>query len=490
MFFRIRFFMVNFKIIKVLSLSLFLSCLSVSQAHSGIYEWITNVEAKNGLYQWVSGFFRSKPETEVEGVVVKSRQNFKPFVSKKSTVKSLGTFRLMPGDTLKISFFEQISLTGKGQKGGGPHDPQLRSFYERKDLSGQYKVTEAGQLIIPVLGALNVEGKDLPQLKKEVEKLYNDYTKRKIEVNLKIVERPPIFVSGIVAQPGVYKYISGMTVKHAIALAAGFKRGETIRSLGAELNKEKTRLKLNTAKLERALVERSKVDALLSGRSRMKMPKGLVKLVGKEKAVMRIRKKQRIVTITHRLQSLKRKKLRNAIKFSNREISALAGQNRTIQRQFRAAKSHVVRIKSRYLPAYIQASRKLDLKLTRLENKMLSLEGQEAQNLASVAAVQLKKDQAAQELSTLGVDQNVVLTKELMLLDNSIIEYEMNIEGAKGAMTQYKLASVTGKGLPVMTGKKSFYSITRRKNKKQVEISAQSDTLLSPGDIVTVGLNN
>ena len=49
---------------------------------------------------------------------------------------------------------------------------------------------------------------------------------RSANIDVKILERSPIYVVGPVKNPGAYKYVPGMIVLHALALAGGLDRGE------------------------------------------------------------------------------------------------------------------------------------------------------------------------------------------------------------------------------------------------------------------------
>ena len=51
---------------------------------------------------------------------------------------------------------------------------------------------------------------------------------RSANTDVKISDRSPIYVVGPVKNPGAYKYVPGMIVLHAMALAGGLDRGREI----------------------------------------------------------------------------------------------------------------------------------------------------------------------------------------------------------------------------------------------------------------------
>jgi polysaccharide export outer membrane protein len=108
-----------------------------------------------------------------------------------------GVYRLMPGDKLGVLVFDQ------------------------KDLSGDFVIDGAGEIMLPLAGAAKVGGLTLEEAQQLIEKTLSEGILVHPTVSVKITEFRPIFVTGYVRKSGNYPFISGMSVKAAIATAGG-----------------------------------------------------------------------------------------------------------------------------------------------------------------------------------------------------------------------------------------------------------------------------
>jgi protein involved in polysaccharide export with SLBB domain len=131
------------------------------------------------------------------------------------------------GDNLKIAFYETIDMGSNGQSGRNGVESQgaLRTFYQRMDLSGDYTVEQDGAISIPLLGRFQVEGRALDEIRANLAVSFTAVIGRSANIDVRILDRSPIYVVGPVKNPGAYKYVPGMIVLKAIALAGGLDRG-------------------------------------------------------------------------------------------------------------------------------------------------------------------------------------------------------------------------------------------------------------------------
>ncbi|MDQ0454056.1 polysaccharide biosynthesis/export family protein [Rhizobium paknamense] len=107
-------------------------------------------------------------------------------------------YRLDSGDRLRVTVFEQASLTNT------------------------YTVDQAGYIAFPLVGQVAARGLTLPQLENALaQKLRQGYL-RNPDVSIEVDRYRSIFVMGEVGQPGQYSYVPGMTVLNAVAVAGGF----------------------------------------------------------------------------------------------------------------------------------------------------------------------------------------------------------------------------------------------------------------------------
>lgn len=113
------------------------------------------------------------------------------------TSKADNTYRLGPGDEIKIQ------------------------VYDESDLSMSLRLDQSGTFDYPYLGTLSAKGKTLSQLKTEITNgLLQDILVNP-SVNVSVVTYRDFYIGGEVKSSGGYPYQPGLTVKQAITLAGG-----------------------------------------------------------------------------------------------------------------------------------------------------------------------------------------------------------------------------------------------------------------------------
>ncbi len=90
-------------------------------------------------------------------------------------------------------------------------------------LTGQFRVDDAGNIAVPLIGEVHAAGLTPAGLQSRIA---GELTSRKLlqnpSVSVEVLAYRPIFVLGEVARPGSYPYQPGMTMLTAVAVAGGF----------------------------------------------------------------------------------------------------------------------------------------------------------------------------------------------------------------------------------------------------------------------------
>ncbi len=113
-------------------------------------------------------------------------------------VSSPGTYRLTPGDKLKVIVFNEA------------------------DLTGEFQVNERGSVVFPLVGevpAANATPEEFQQ--RLTARLRGKYVKNP-RVSVEMISYRPFNVFGEVRNAGQYQYRPGLTIQDAVALAGGF----------------------------------------------------------------------------------------------------------------------------------------------------------------------------------------------------------------------------------------------------------------------------
>jgi polysaccharide export outer membrane protein len=89
-------------------------------------------------------------------------------------------------------------------------------------LSASYSVDAAGNISMPLIGAVPARGKTTAQLQQAIAAKLRDGYIREPHVAAEVEAYRPFFILGEVTLPGQYPYVANMTVETAVAIAGGF----------------------------------------------------------------------------------------------------------------------------------------------------------------------------------------------------------------------------------------------------------------------------
>ena len=111
---------------------------------------------------------------------------------------------------------------------GGPYrlgsgDEVRLTVYGDPQMSGEYDVSDAGDLSLPLLGDVPATGLTERQLcDRLADRLRAGHLMTEPSVAADVIRYRPVYVLGEVEHPGSYPYQPGLTMLSAVALAGGF----------------------------------------------------------------------------------------------------------------------------------------------------------------------------------------------------------------------------------------------------------------------------
>lgn len=111
---------------------------------------------------------------------------------------SPGTYRLSPGDKMKVTVFNEA------------------------DLTGEFQINERGNVAFPLVGEVQAENSTPDEFQQRLTtRLRGKYVKNP-RVSVEVTSYRPVNVLGEVRNAGQYQYRPGLTIQDAVALAGGF----------------------------------------------------------------------------------------------------------------------------------------------------------------------------------------------------------------------------------------------------------------------------
>jgi polysaccharide export outer membrane protein len=92
-----------------------------------------------------------------------------------------------------------------------------------EQLNGDFRVNDAGDIAIPLLGTVHAVGLTTGELERSIEKdLQDKMLFRDPSVAVEVISYRPVFILGEVNKPGEYPYQPGMTLLTAVSVGGGF----------------------------------------------------------------------------------------------------------------------------------------------------------------------------------------------------------------------------------------------------------------------------
>lgn len=130
------------------------------------------------------------------------------------------------GDALQFSGGSGVPGAGGGDASGSyrlnPGDKMRIIVYGQNHLTGDYSLDNAGMLSFPLAGQIKAAGMTPGELERSIKsKLDPDYI-RGASVSVEVASKRPFYIIGEVRNPGSYPYVSGISVFNAVALAGGY----------------------------------------------------------------------------------------------------------------------------------------------------------------------------------------------------------------------------------------------------------------------------
>ena len=110
----------------------------------------------------------------------------------------LGSYRLGSGDALRMI------------------------IYGEDKLSGEFRVSDSGNIALPLIGDIKAACQTVDELTRTVTAAYSSSVLVNPRIAIEIISYRPFFILGAVGKPGQYPFIPGMTVRQAIATANGY----------------------------------------------------------------------------------------------------------------------------------------------------------------------------------------------------------------------------------------------------------------------------
>ncbi len=326
-------------------------------------------------------------------------------------------YLLGPQDVLKIRVFEWRPSTG--------------APFEWVPLTGEFVISTAGNLSLPIIGTLPASGKTLEQVSDAIgERLQNQVgLQKRPNASVEISSYRPFFVTGLVATPGKYSFSPGLTVVQAISMAGGVGPVDSnLISLQRDALTGRGDLRALEAERLELVARQARVDAILSNVPDIQFPAeltsrkgepGIERMMSEESALFETRMRsmeteivalnQAKVLAANQISALKEKSASFAkqIDLANKDLGSvnkLISQGLTVSARQLGANQNVADLESRNLDVSLailktqQDLAKVDQDIGDVRNRYRISALTEAAELRDRFASNAKKTETASDL--------------------------------------------------------------------------------------------
>lgn len=392
---------------------------------------------------------------------------------------------LAAGDNVKITFFELLDLPGASSDGKASDraqadQPPLRSFYQRLDLTGEYTVQLDGSVSIPRMGTFSAAQRSLLDLQSEIADTFERSMGRPCEVTITILDRQPVYVMGAARNPGAYKFVPGMLVLHALALAGGLERQAERSGQLIDFLREKERQVSIESRLKRLLAQKARLEAERDGLTEAIAPSRLTNLASVDEMRTLMETENALLAQQQRTYDEEMRRSAEEIDAVRRELAAI--ESRRDQNQ------HLVELRQKRLTEMTELAGKgvvsgPNLTLARTDLAEVVSKADEASLL--MAQAEQKIQQAERNAARITDERNARITHDLA----ANVEETMRTE--REQVSAQRISDALSFQSPELMADAASarigYEIVRRERTQETtSIKADEMTPLAPGDIVRV----
>ncbi|MGE0056203.1 MAG: polysaccharide biosynthesis/export family protein [Hyphomicrobium sp.] len=357
-----------------------------------------------------------------------------------------------------------------------PGDKITVTVFGQPELSGDFSVDGAGNILLPLVGNLEVANLTVFECQDRIVGLLEDGILQKPVVNVKVGELRPIQVLGDVRSPGVYPYRFGSIVKGAIAQAGGLGFAQQFAGAAvSELLLSDERLRLLNSERKQLLVRKARLEAQRDGAKtfeetlseRDKQDADLSNLIQQEAAVF----KGETAAIEKQRETIRSLKPQLLL-----ESEAIDGQIETESKQIELVQ------------AQLKEYRRLIEKGLGKSNSVIELQLGEANKQSNVFRLKADKLQLQNRILALEIQLNDIeatynnkLTTQLQEAEKRIREIDVTLPSAQ-QLRDFK-AAVAGKDIDAAA---LVLTLTRVQNGQVTSSKVDDTAFLEPGDILEV----
>ena len=353
------------------------------------------------------------------------------------------------------------------------------------NMSGEYRVGGDGTIGLLGLGRFEVSNKTITEFEGQLSEAVTRLSSRDTSVTVEVLDYRPIFVTGHVARAGAFPWKPGLSVLQAEILAGGIPRqgaGAGAGVLGGPVpDVEADRAKRAAYEMVSTLATIARLRTEKENGSKIAIPPPAVNLVSPSYqeqvlAAQEATLKSRNAAFQSRVAALE-----NARTLAIKEKDALEAQRERMNSQLAKRRAILLKIERIAEKGYLRADRVFEdqVRIAELEERLTS----------TIIAISRMNTMAANAQNDLDVviRGRAEIDTEILRLEGVASQLQLEVESANGAFRR-----ITGHDLAARQTLAAHlsYEIVRTEGGSPSALNADKSTLLRPGDVVVVNIDN
>jgi polysaccharide biosynthesis/export protein ExoF len=356
---------------------------------------------------------------------------------------------------------------------------------EWPDLDGEYTVTPDGAVALPLIGNINVVGRQLNDLAQEI----SDRLQRRSAGSeralaaVQIAQYRPFAILGDVQHPGQFPYRPGLTVIEAISIAGGYYRPELgLLRLGRDVVVASGEIRTQSAKLTRLIAREARLSAALDGSEDVPLPPELAKQKDDPTISAIMKNEQAALALENDVKRSDQAAYENIKTLYNDEIGTLRGQIQALTQEQSSIETQL-----REMRAMAAKGLALAPTMFALERSLGQVVSQQMSAQTGIVRAQESITLAEQRVTQAQQDRGRLNRKDLQQTRDEIAEARAKIRAQTQLLHEAQTsAPAEARERLSEIGERPDFTILRRDGETMREVVADETTLVAPDDIIKI----
>jgi polysaccharide export outer membrane protein/exopolysaccharide production protein ExoF len=388
------------------------------------------------------------------------------------SVSAEAGYRLGPQDKISIKVFEWR--------------PSIDQIYAWDALNADYMIGSAGQLALPLIGEIPVAGLTTSELAGLISERLRDRMRlaAQPDATVEVVEYRPFYLLGQVEKPGPYQFQPGMTVLRAISIGGGISRSRDTAMMRLQREAIVTRGELDVllTEFDAYVAKAARLEAELGGKEAISFPPALTEQKDQPNITRLIQQETLIFQARQQGFATQASALKQLRDFLEEETKSIKNQRQVHNNQEKLVREELEKVRGLASKGLTTGTRQLELERlsAQLEGDGLRLDG---------SLIKARQDISRTDIAILELENKRKGELTVDLQETKKLVEQIQTKRNTAAKLVYE-AEVIAPGLLMQeeAGDRAqmLYKIVRTMQGKPVELAAEENTGVLPGDTVKV----